>query len=143
MTRALPAILVAVVGCNSEEITGETDATEEFTEEPDVAEVDIAVEDISVECDDSKMVSYYLASDPWGVDSHCDDVGVCITRGIHVEVYDLFPDAVCDEPPLECTDHDSCTILRHGRITPEQWVSLCELSLRDGVHEIYCSVFGP
>ena len=134
MTRAIPALLlVAVVGCGSEEIEGEADATEE----------DMTAEDVSVDCDESKMASYYLAADPWGIDSHCDEVGVCIIPGASVEITDLFPDARCDDPRYECSDDDSCLLFYHGRITTEQWINLCELSLRSGVHYIYCAVYGP
>jgi len=84
-----------------------------------------------------------LASDPFGIGDHCDEINACPSASAVPSLLELFPESLCGEGEQFCSPSISCRLFGFGVVTESVWQELCGATLIDGVGEVECIVWGP
>lgn len=94
-------------------------------------------------CNEAAIQAAFLAMDPIGIGTHCDEVDACAVQDTDAAnwIAALFPGSSCDGS-APCQQGQACTLQFAGTIDAEQWQKLCAASLLPNA-ELYCVVFGP
>lgn len=94
-------------------------------------------------CNEAAIQAAFLAMDPVGIGTHCDEVDACAVQDTDAAnwIAELFPGSSCDGS-APCKQGQACVLQFSGTIDAEQWQKLCAASLLPNA-ELYCVVFGP